>query len=307
MQLLRIVEKQRSALTDDTVRLEVVLDDYCLLLAIQIHSTMQDLKLVQESQGLGLSTYPCHLCDASREDIRNILKIKEGFPINRTQEKLQMAADIARINPQKLSKEQLGPILKGSKAPPLSSSSKSVLENSFEPLHFKLSIARWVRNIMIRINAGLFVWNIEANLKQLFTAHEYELDKGLRRLLGIQTRLQIQGNEASKMLSSNNIEEMMMLVTNKEQQSNMRILLGEISFLNSVVQSMNPKETYSLAEFHQRAVGLQEFLLTRMVWVNFPDYVHIALCHTVEILGQKDSIGKYGAQAKEGKNKLVQG
>ena len=104
---------------------------------------------------------------------------------------------------------------------------------------------------MIRINAGLFVWNIEANLKQLFTAHEYELDKGLRRLLGIQTRLQIQGNEASKMLSRNNIEEMMMLVTNKEQQTNMRILLVEISFLNSVVQSMNPKETYSLAEFHQ--------------------------------------------------------
>ena len=292
MCVLRVIEKQRSALTNSEVRLEVDLGEYSLL-------------LLQEQQGLGLSTYPCHLCDASRDDMRNIQLIKQGFPINRTQEKMMIAGETARINPGRLTKSQLAPILKGSKATPLSSSLKSVAENSFEPLHFKLSLARWLRGIMIRVNAGLFTWNIDQTLKPIFKMQEYELDKGLQRVLGIQTRMQIQGNEASKILSSHSIEELLMLITDKDQQSKMKILLTEMSYLNTVIQSMQPKENHSLAEFQQRAIQVQEFLVTEMEWVHFPDYLHIGLCHTVEILEQKDSIGKFSAQSKEGKNKLV--
>ena len=81
MQVLRIIELQRSALSSKDVRLEVKLsEDYSLLVQFTIRETMRDMKLQQEEEGLGLSTYPCTLCDADKEAIKDPEHIQRGFP-----------------------------------------------------------------------------------------------------------------------------------------------------------------------------------------------------------------------------------
>ena len=79
----------------------------------------------------------------------------------------------------------------------------------------------------------------------------------------------------------------------------MNFFLSEIAFLNQVIQSLKPKEHFSIAEFDERAKKFQLFLLEKFPWVVFPDYLHIGLSHTKEILETSDSIALYSAQSKE--------
>ena len=79
----------------------------------------------------------------------------------------------------------------------------------------------------------------------------------------------------------------------------MNFFLSEIAFLNQVIQSLKPKEHFSIAEFDERAKKFQLFLLEKFPWVVFPDYLHIGLLHTKEILETSDSIALYSAQSKE--------
>ena len=99
---------------------------------------MKDLKLLIEDSGLGLSNFPCSLCQAHRNEIRNPANIRQGFPINRSYDSLNQAGHLARLNPNKLNRAQLGAKLKGSKAIPLTLGNESMVNNAFESLHFKL-------------------------------------------------------------------------------------------------------------------------------------------------------------------------
>ena len=105
------------------------------------------------------------------------------------------------------------------------------------------------------------------------------------------------------MLSPHNICDVLSLVTNEDLRDNMHFLVSELSYINLVIQSFCPKEDYSLREFETRSKKLQLFLLEKFSWAGWPDYLHLALAHTVEILQATDSIGRYSAQSKEAKNK----
>lgn len=306
MQVLRVVENERSALNSPDIRMEVQLsEDFSLLAEFEIRQTMRDMKMQQEEDGLGLNTFPCTLCDANKSEIRSPDKIRIGFRMNRTTDGLHQAGHLARVNPGNLNREQLGSLLKGSKAVPLTSSTQQTARCCYEALHFKLAMARWIKNIFARINAGLNIWSIDKELRKTFTPHEDHLISGLCKVLGIQRRLQIQGNEAEKILNPRNIEDVLSLITNSNHLTNMRFLLTEVSYFNVVIQSLKPKEHHSIAEFDQRAKAFQLFLLEKYPWISWPDYLHVALCHTAEILNVTDSISRYSAQSKEGKNRLT--
>ena len=60
-----------------------------MLCEVEIRSTMRDLKLANEEQGLGLTSFPCPLCDAGKSDMRDPERIQSGFPINRSTEKMR--------------------------------------------------------------------------------------------------------------------------------------------------------------------------------------------------------------------------
>ena len=187
------MESQRHALTSSDIRLEVQLDQNLSLLAeIEIRSTMKDQKLLQEESGLGLSNYPCTLCLASKNEIRDPENIIRGFPINRTNELLHNAGHLARLNPANLNRAQLGEVLKGSKSVPLTLGDAPMVRNAFESLHFKLSIARWLVKILARVNAKMYIWAIDKNLKPSFQPFEDDLTNKMTKVLGLQKRLQIQ-------------------------------------------------------------------------------------------------------------------
>ena len=76
---------------------------------------------------------------------------------------------------------------------------------------------------------------------------------------------------------------MLSLVTNLAEQENMKIFITDLTYLNLVIETMNPKVDHSKAEFKTRAIQLQIFLLEKMNWVAWPDYLHIGLAHTAEI------------------------
>ena len=269
MQVLRVVEVQRSALNSQDVRMEVKLtDDFSILVQFEIRQTMRDMKMQMEEDGLGLSSFPCMLCDADKNEIRDQHKIKTGFPMNRSTEGLHQSGNLARLNPAGLNKTQLGALLRGSKTVPLTEGNQETARNSFESLHFKLSMARWIRNIFVRVNAGLNIWPIDQKLKQTVQPHEDNFTNQLCKVLGIQRRLQIQGNEASKILAPGNIEDVLSLLTNTDHLTNMRFLLTEVCYFNMVIQSMKPKQHHSIAEFNQRAKAFQCFLLDKYNWIR---------------------------------------
>ena len=166
-------------------------------------------------------------------------------------------------------------------------------------------MARWIKNIFARVNAGLNVWPIDQKLKPAFQPHEDHLLNQMTRVLGIQRRLQIQGNESNKILDPRNTEDVLSLITNTDHLTNMKFLLTEVSYFNRVIQSLDPKKDHSMAEFSQRAKAFQIFLLEKYNWIIWPTYLHVALAHTVEILKTSDSIAKYSAQSKERKNHIV--
>ena len=70
-------------------------------------------------------------------------------------------------------------------------------------------------------------------------------------------------------------------------------ILGELVFIYSVVASQEPRKTYCLAQFRERAEGLQIFLARKYPWFNLGSYLLIACSHTLEILESQESIGKY--------------
>ena len=145
-------------------------------------------------------------------------------------------------------------------------------------------MARWIKNIFARVNAELSVWPIDQDLKKTYKPHEDQLIIQMCKILGIQRRLQIQGNESDKILDPRNIEDVLSLVTSTNHLTNMRFLLTEVSYFNVVIQSLMPKEHHSIAEFDQRAKAFQLFLLDKYPWISWPEYLHVALAHTAEIL-----------------------
>ena len=193
MQILRCLELQRNGITSSDIRLEVQLNAECsLLVEVEIRSTMRDLKLANEEQGLGLTSFPCPLCVAGKKDIADPEKIKSGFPINRSNEEMHNAGHMARTNPFQLNREELGARLKGSKAVPLTMGDQPIVKNAFESLHFKLSLGRWIKKIIVHLNAGIYVWSIDKQLREAFHPHEQQLNNDMCKILGIQKRMNLQ-------------------------------------------------------------------------------------------------------------------
>ena len=95
------------------------------------------------------------------------------------------------------------------------------------------------------------------------------------------------------------------MVTNEERKRDMHFLITELAYMNSVIQSLRPKQDHSITEFDARARNLQLFLLDKYPWIGWPDYLHLAAAHTKEIFQTQDSIARYSAQGKEQKNKFV--
>ena len=98
-----------------------------------------------------------------------------------------------------------------------------------------------------------------------------------------------------KLLDPNNYEKVVDLLNENvtdDDKKGLPFILGELVFIYSVVASQDPRKTFCLAEFAERAEGLQIFLARKYPWFNLGSYLHIACSHTLEILESQESIGK---------------
>lgn len=77
-----------------------------------------------------------------------------------------------------------------------------------------------------------------------------------------------------------------------EDRRGFKYILGELVFIYSVVASQEPRKTFCLAEFGERAEALQIYLAQNYPWFNLGSYLHIACSHTLEILESQESIGR---------------
>ena len=65
---------------------------------------------------------------------------------------LHKAGHLALVNPDNLNRVQVDAVLKGSKSVmPLIEGSQETARISFESLHFKLSVARWINSINVQV------------------------------------------------------------------------------------------------------------------------------------------------------------
>ena len=78
------IETARKLLCEST--LEIKLTDKITLKtnSIEIVTSKLDKKYSDEQGGLGESNFPCSMCTASKEEIRDMKFINAGFPIDRT-------------------------------------------------------------------------------------------------------------------------------------------------------------------------------------------------------------------------------
>ena len=70
--------------------------------SIEIVTFKLDNNYSDEQRGLGESYFPCTMCTASKEEIRDVKYINAGFPIDRTCSKGVEIAEKRRINLDKV-------------------------------------------------------------------------------------------------------------------------------------------------------------------------------------------------------------
>ena len=78
------IETARSLLCQSSIEVRISEDILLKSESIEIITSKIDKKYADEQGGLGEGNYPCNLCTASKEEIRSLKHIKEGFKLNRT-------------------------------------------------------------------------------------------------------------------------------------------------------------------------------------------------------------------------------
>lgn len=249
--------------------------------------------------GLALNSFPCFLCDSSFEDMYSIEKITEGFVMTRKYLGLKQASQALMYNPEDKDWDELVKIAKGSKGIPLLQSNME--KSSYDCLHFLLSMGRLIYNVFYRINSGIRgKWDIPAAEKDYAKFYEQELQDNLAKHLGIFCpNGQLDGNKVRKMIDPDNHDKIMKCINENiddDTRNHLSYVIQEISYIYCVVASHSPKEFFCLQEFDRRAKNLLIFIRRRYPWWNCGSYLHIACCHTVEILKNTDSIGLYSTE-----------
>ena len=109
----------------------------------------------------------------------------------------------------------------------------------------------------------------------------------------------LDGNKTRKLLDPDKRENLLLCLNDTmddQTRTDIGFVVQEISYIYTVVASHSPKDLFCLQEFQTRANKLLVFIKQKYSWWNCGSYLHIAACHTVEILKTIDSIGLYSTE-----------
>ena len=297
------IELARKYLCESSM--EVQLSENVMLRtnSIEIVTSKLDKKYADEQGGTGEGNFPCNLCTSSKEEIRRITCIEEGFDLNRTCSVGHEAAELRRINVDRETQEKLKRQSKGWKSVPILSS--EYVRRGFDDLHDCTSWGRWLVKIIVRFRAGLFSETITNELKPLFDTAKKYLRDILLRSLGIDIHMDLKGREAQALFALKNSDVVENLVP-KAYKEEFGHFLTEARFALAIVCSPDPAKDFDLKNAEPKLKRFQLWLIN--TWPTFiqPEYVHPTLMHTIQLLtrpGALKSISQYGTQNKEAKNK----
>ena len=212
---------------------------------------------------------------------------------------LKKASQALMYNPENKEYEELARLAKGAKGIPLL---KSNMERcSYDCLHFLLSMGCLIYNGFYRINSGIRgKWDVTKEEQKYVKFFELELQENLAQHLGIFCPNGVMdGNKTRKLLDPHNREKVLQCLNDTvddQTRKDIAFVIQEISYIYTVVASHSPKELFCLQEFQSRANKLLIFIKQNYPWWNCGSYLHIAACHTVEILQTTDSIGLYSTE-----------
>ena len=263
--MTRLIEKERKALENSKMILKH--RGYTFKITFHIYTSKVDKKYRDYMFGLASRKYPCFLCKASTEDQRNIEKIFEGFPMNRSLQEMTNIAEYIRVNRDKLSDEEILEIGKGVKHCPISQCETCDL--GFDGLHCLLSCGRWLIKIIERLNAGLKTWEIGSELKGYLQTFKSKLVENLRIVLRIPTSFELQGNGCRMLFQDINEDDVLSLLDpagldEDDFNDNVEFLkkfLTELRFFLAVILSKDPKEEFSLQEYTTRLKSFTKWLI----------------------------------------------
>ena len=296
------IENERNALSNCTLKTKIS-DSYTLVAtSITIDTTKLDKKYNDEQGGLGDTNYPCLLCTSSKEEHRDISKVKNGFPINRTYSEGVLEGERRRVNADSETQAILKLKSKGWNAIPLLTSENA--RRGFDDLHSGESLGRWTIGIIIREMAGIECWNIDQSLRPLYETTKQRLRDALMSLIGIDIAKDLTGGETQKLFLKVNHQIVVQLVP-EEKQENFSHFMRESTFLFGVMCHLDPASVFSLREVEQRFKTFQIFIIQTYPNFDQTQYVHMSLMHLVQLIERgKKSITAYGTQNKEAKNKM---
>ena len=151
-----------------------------------------------------------------------------------------------------------------------------------------------------RINSGIRgKWDVTKEERKYVRFFELELQDNFAQHLGIICpNGALDGNKTRKLLDPDNREKLLLCLNDTDDQTRTDIgfVVQEISYIYTVVASHSPKDLFCLQEFQTRANKLLVFIKQKSSWWICGSYLHIAACHTVEILQTTDSIGLYSTE-----------
>ena len=175
------IEKARKLLCQSSIEIKLSEEISLKTQSIEIITSKVDKKYSDEQGGLGETNFPCHICTASKEQIRNLQHVEAGFPIDRTYAKGVEKAEHRRINVDKVTQDALKKRSQGWKDVPMLSS--EYVRRGFDDLHDCTSWGRWAIKLMVRLRAGLFGEKIDASVQPLFdTAKKVLRDELMRSI-----------------------------------------------------------------------------------------------------------------------------
>jgi hypothetical protein len=253
---------------------------------------MLDVKYFRDKIGLssgrsGVRAFICTLCETTQEEAMNEAQISQGFPIERTLEKIRILSETRRINPKLKTESKLIAECKGCIRPPiLVCEPKDV---GIDPLHNKLAFGRTLIKIIVYLKAGHLQWveskEVKVKVKHYKSLTYFQLKKSLNLKINLTG---ITGNKVNVLFDPNNEEKVLDIVP-PHHRNNVKGLLGYQRRINeelsksAISQSEDPT---SLIVNNIELLGKQFNLFMRenFAWVSFTQYQHFFPSHTAALL-----------------------
>ena len=262
------IEAARDLLCQSSI--EVKLSEEVILKSntIEIITSKIDKESADKQGGTGEGNFPCNLCTASKEEIRSIESIKQGFKLNRTYAKGVEVAEHRRINVDKVTQDTLKSKSKGWKAVPMLTS--EYVRRGMDNLHDCTNWGRYCIRILVRLRAGIWSEKVQGELKPLYETAKKVLRDEILRTLGIDIHMDLKGREAQALFALKNHEKVLILVP-QEFQEDWGHFLSETRFALSIVCHPDPASEFDLPSAEPRLKRFQLWIVN-----TWPTYIYPA-------------------------------